>query len=210
MNAIMRLVSVGCFMGLLAVGVFGLRLACTPMDLREVNRSAELEDMRRATDARLKAKDQVVSHLIAQRHTLAEAIEQFLELDRQWPDLVSKVQDSQSQQERTYQYIRWKIENKLHDRPDQASIVLRRLEQEYEKLCGNSQSHLFRETFSCFPHPTASSSCPSLAPSIPNAKTPCANWSDAATPSGADAATRPAMPHAIRWPTTPSPTDSTS
>jgi hypothetical protein len=87
------------------------------------------------TLARLEARDQVVRDLIAQRYTLPEAIEQFLERDRKWPELVSKADAGQSQYERIYQYIRFMVEDVLHDHPEQASIVLRWLEQEYEKLC---------------------------------------------------------------------------
>ena len=65
MNATMRMVMLGCFMGLLAVGVFSLRFACTPMDFREDNRSAELAQMRRASEARIEAREQVVRELIA-------------------------------------------------------------------------------------------------------------------------------------------------
>jgi hypothetical protein len=134
MNAMMRLVIVGGFMGLLAVGVFSLRFACTPADLREDIRSTQLAEMRRASDARLEARDQVVRDLIAQRCTLAEAIEQFLELDRQWPDLISKVPAGRSHEERIYEHIRLRVKDVLRDHPEQASIVLCRLEQEYEKL----------------------------------------------------------------------------
>jgi hypothetical protein len=140
MNAMMRPVIVGCFIGLLAVGVFSLRFACTPMDFREDIRSSELAEMRRASEARIEAREQVVRNLIAQRYSLAEAIEHFLELDRQWPELLSKVQADQSPQERVYQHIHWRIEDALRDRPEQASIVLRRLEQEYAKLRTEEQT----------------------------------------------------------------------
>ncbi len=90
--------------------------------------------MGRATFARLEARDQVVRALIAQRCTLAQAIERYLELDRQWPDITSKVLASQSQEERLYKNIRLRVKDLLHDSPEQASILLRRLDQEYEKL----------------------------------------------------------------------------
>jgi hypothetical protein len=139
MNAMMRTVIVGCFVGLLAVAVFCLRFSCT-IDFREDIRSAELAEMRRASESRLEARDHVVRDLIAQRYTLGEAIEQFLELDRQWPELLPKVQAVRSQEERVYQHIRWRVEDALRDRPEQASIVLRRLEQEYEKFRTESQT----------------------------------------------------------------------
>jgi hypothetical protein len=142
MNAVMRPVIVGGFMGLLAAGVFGLRFACTPMDFREIDRSAELEEMRRATLARLAARDQVVRDLIAKRYTLAEAIEQFRKLDLPQPNFIAKLQDGLSPQEKSYQYIRWLVEDALHDHPEQVLIVLRRLEQEHEKLRSEMRSSL--------------------------------------------------------------------
>jgi hypothetical protein len=78
MYAMMRLLIIGCFIGVLAVGVSGLHFDCTLTDLREANRRAELEKKQKATLARLEARTQVVRDLIAQRYTLAEAIEQFL------------------------------------------------------------------------------------------------------------------------------------
>jgi hypothetical protein len=134
------MVMLGCFMGLLAVGVFSLRFACTPMDFREDIRSAELAQMRRASEARIEAREQVVRELIDQRYTLAEAIEQFLELDRQWPELISKAQADRSQEERIYDHISLRVQDVLHDHPEQASNVLRRLEQEFEKLRSERQT----------------------------------------------------------------------
>jgi hypothetical protein len=146
MNAMMRPVIIGCFMGLLALCVFGLRFSCTAPDFQEQIRSAKLAEMRRANLDRLEARDQVVRALIAQRCTVAEAIEQFLELDRQWPDVISKVLAYQSQEERVYQNIRLRVKEMLHDHPEQASIVLRRLEQEYEKLRADGQTRSAAET----------------------------------------------------------------
>jgi hypothetical protein len=45
-----------------------------------------------------------------------------------------------SPQENSYEYIRFMVEAKLHDHPEQASIVLRRLEQEYERLRSERQT----------------------------------------------------------------------
>jgi hypothetical protein len=134
MNTMMRPLIGGCFLGLLAVGVFSLRFACTEPDFQEEIREAKLVGMRKETLIRLEARDQVVRDLIAQRCTLAEAIEQFLKLDRPWPYPYPKVPAGQSPQEKSYEYIRFMVEAKLHDHPEQASIVLGRLEREYEKL----------------------------------------------------------------------------
>jgi hypothetical protein len=140
MSASMRPVIVGCCIGLLAVGVFSLRFACTAPDFQEDIRGAELAEMRRDTLTRLEARDKVVRELISQKCTLADAIEQFIKLDPPWPDLLPRVPASQSPQEKNYQYIRFMVEDQLHDDPEQASIVLRRLELEYEKLPAERQT----------------------------------------------------------------------
>ncbi len=139
MSASMRPVIIGCSMGLLAVGVFSLRFACTAPDFREEIRGAELAEIRRDALTRLEARDQVVRELIAQRCTLAKAIEQFMKLDPPRPDLLPEVPAEQSPQEKSYQYIRFMVEDTLHDHPEQASIVLRWLEQEYEKYRAERQ-----------------------------------------------------------------------
>jgi hypothetical protein len=140
MNTMMRPLIIGCFLGLLAVSVFSLRFACPAPDFEEEIREARLVGMRRETLIRLEARDQVVRDLIAQRCTLAEALEKFLKLDPPWPYLVPKVPPGHSPQENSYEYIRFMVEAKLHDHPEQASIVLCRLEQEYEKLRTERQS----------------------------------------------------------------------
>jgi hypothetical protein len=57
-----------------------------------------------------------------------------VKLDPPEPDVVYKVLADQSPQEKSYHYIRFIVEDELHDHPEQASIVLRRLERDYEKL----------------------------------------------------------------------------
>jgi hypothetical protein len=140
MSAMMRPLIIGCFMGLLAVGVFSLRFACPAPDFQEEIREAKLVGMRRETLIRLEARDQVVRDLIAQRCTLTEAIEKFLKLDPPWPYLVPKVPPGHSPQEKSYQYICFLVEAKMHVHPEQASIVLRRLERDYEKLRAQRQA----------------------------------------------------------------------
>jgi hypothetical protein len=141
MSAMMRPVFVGCSLGLLGVGIFGLRLACDLPDFREEYRGVKLAEMRRTALDRLNARDQVVRDLIAQRCALAEAIEHFLKLDQSWPDLASKAPAGKSPQEKSYQYIQSMVEDVLENHPEQASIVLRRLEHDYEKLRTERQTH---------------------------------------------------------------------
>jgi hypothetical protein len=137
MSAMLRSGIVGFFVGFLAFGLYGLCMAFTPMDIREADRSAELEQMRRATFGRIEARNQVVHELIAERCTLPEAIAEYLQLDRHWPDYpteIAKERADRSQEENAYRYIRVKVQVVLRDHPDQAALVLRRLEQEHEKL----------------------------------------------------------------------------
>jgi hypothetical protein len=140
MSELLRPVIFGCSLGLLGVGVFGLRFACNLPDFREEFRSAKLAEMRRTTLTRLEARDQVVRNLIAQRYSLAEAINQFRELDRQGPGIVSKAETGQSRQEKNYQFIHLMVEDVLQDHPERASLVLRRLERDYEKLRAERQT----------------------------------------------------------------------
>jgi hypothetical protein len=134
MNAALRLLIIGFFMGLLAVGVFSLRFACTAPDFQEEIRGAKLAAMEQEVLIRRETRDQVVRDLIDQRCTLAEAIENFAKLDLPWPYLAPKVPAGASPLDKSYQYIRFMIEGKPRDQPEQASIVLLRLEREYEKL----------------------------------------------------------------------------
>jgi len=50
-------------------------------------RNEQLEQLREATFRRIKTKWQLAEEVIARRRGLAEAIEQFRDLDRQWPDV---------------------------------------------------------------------------------------------------------------------------
>ena len=94
MNKLIRFSS-----GLLRLGVLGgvmlaSDLACPPHWVGgqrpslpdERGREAKLREMHEATHRRREAKRQVAEEVIAQRQTLAEAIEQFRILDRQWPE----------------------------------------------------------------------------------------------------------------------------
>ncbi|HZV04515.1 MAG TPA: hypothetical protein VE999_05445 [Gemmataceae bacterium] len=140
MSASLRMVIVGCALVLLGIGVFSLRFACDLPDFQEEFRSARLAEMRQNMLTRLEARDQVARDLIAQQCTLAQAIEQFLRLDQEWSASASKALADQSPQEKSYHYIRSIVEDVLHDQPEQASIVLRRLEREYDTL--RSEGHL--------------------------------------------------------------------
>jgi hypothetical protein len=134
MSATMRPLIVGCVLAFLCLGLFSFRFVCDLPDFQEEFRSARLAEIRRDTLTRLDARDQVVRELIDQRCTLAKAIELFLKLDQPWADLAPQLPDGQSPREKSYHYIRSMVEDKLQAYPKRGSIVLRRLEQAYEKL----------------------------------------------------------------------------
>ncbi|HEY7154534.1 MAG TPA: hypothetical protein VH575_11290 [Gemmataceae bacterium] len=70
--------------------VFSLRFACNPADWSAIiQRREELDQLREASLRRIEVKLRVVREVIDGRLTLAEAIEEFRELDqeleREWP-----------------------------------------------------------------------------------------------------------------------------
>lgn len=137
MNTLMRPVLVAGFASVLAVCVFGLRFACSPVDVSAFQRNEELNQSLRATFRRMEARRQVVRELIDRRCTLAEAMEQFQELDEALPDFLvatPEVPTGGSNQERRYRLLREEVETILHNRPAELSEVLRRLEKEYQQL----------------------------------------------------------------------------
>jgi hypothetical protein len=138
MNAMIRPLIVGSFVGLLAAGLFALRFACSPVDFQEVHRSEELEQRERATARRLEARQQVVQELIAQRRTLAEAIARFQEVDREWPDYTAELPERFGWEwvgeEKAYRYVLATVQDLLHDRPEEAAGVIGRLDKEYQQL----------------------------------------------------------------------------
>ena len=143
MNSQFRPAIVAVALGLLAVGVLGLRLACTSADLSAVHRNEELEQLREATFSRVEVRQRVVRQVIDRRRTLAEALERFQELDREWPDFsgqASEARAGRTEDEWAYQHILVIVEESLRERPEKAAAVLRRLEKEYRQLHADRQT----------------------------------------------------------------------
>jgi hypothetical protein len=137
MNTIIRVWTIGAVAGVFVVCVFGLPFACSPEDsLESSRRKQQLDELHRAVEYRREAREQVVLELIAQRRTLVEAIQEFQELDHEWPDFSAAPpqKPAEGAQERKYQHIRELVEALLHDRPEELAKVLRRLEQDYQQL----------------------------------------------------------------------------
>jgi hypothetical protein len=142
MNALMRPAIDVLVVVPLAVCVFGLRFACNSSDvkslLREIRSKEEQQKLHQATLDRVQDRQEVVRELIAQRCSLKEALARFQELDHEWPDYVTDTPKRDggilSDEERNYQYILAIAKDLLKNRREEAAVVLRRLEKEYQQL----------------------------------------------------------------------------
>jgi len=147
MNAQFRTAVVAFVVGLLTLGVFGLRLAWSPSDLqRESRRVEELQRLRRAMDRRTEARQQAAQEWIAQRCTLAETMQRFQELDGEWPDYITlRRKWWPSDDERHYRVLLAHVGGALEGRPEELAGVLRRLEKDYQQLQASRRMPSFSE-----------------------------------------------------------------
>jgi hypothetical protein len=94
--------------------------------------------LREATFRRIKTKWQLAEEVIARRRGLAEAIEQFRDLDRQWPDVRAETKKPElpwmSEDEWDGRAVIHRVGQVLADRPDEAGAVAGRLEEELREL----------------------------------------------------------------------------
>ena len=146
MNQLIRFSS-----GLLCLGVLGgvilaSDLACPsrwddgnrPSIAEERGREEKLQEMHEATHRRLQAKRQVAGEVIARRQSLAEAIEQFRAWDQvrlQTAFSLRKPEDvGMSEDEFIGRNVLHFVQQVLADRPDEATVVVGRLEKELQQL----------------------------------------------------------------------------
>jgi hypothetical protein len=133
-------------LGLLALGITVSQLACPlrwnggkrPSLAEESGREAEMKQAFEALRRQREAKRQVAQEVIARRRSLAEAIEQFRILDRQWPEGRLRFQTPKDFGMSEYEWdgrsvIYW-VRQVLADRPDEAVEVVGRLEKELQEL----------------------------------------------------------------------------
>jgi hypothetical protein len=144
MNKLIRLTSGFLCLDLLALGIAFSDLACpprwdgnNPSLAEERGREEKLQQMHEATRHRLEAKRQVAQEVIAQRQTLAQAIEEFRTLDRQWPECPPEptlealgISEDELDGLCVLHYVR----GVLADHPDEAAEVVGRLEKELQEL----------------------------------------------------------------------------
>jgi hypothetical protein len=150
MSMFLRPAAVVLCLGVLALGVVAFDPACLPTypppgdpNLRssmaeEVVRRERLKQLEDASFRRTEAKRQVAAEVIAGRRRLAEAIEQFRTLDRQWPELSTWIKKPEellmSPDEWGGREVLRFIRLVLADRPDEAAAVAGRLEKELQEL----------------------------------------------------------------------------
>jgi hypothetical protein len=156
MNTFLRLTAVVLCLGVLALGVaiFDLvgRLTSPPQRewiqqvtlTEELARAERLNRLRDASYRRVEAKRQVLKEMIAGRRSLAEAIERFRDLDRQWPDIRTGIEMPEylwmSEDECDGRGIIEQVRQVLADRPDEAAALVDRLEKELRRALADRET----------------------------------------------------------------------
>jgi hypothetical protein len=114
--------------------------------LAEENRREEqLDEGKDALHRRPETEWQAAAEGIAQRRSLAEAIERFRALNRQGPPGRLEAQKTEdfrmSEEKRDYQWVINYVREILADRPDEAAVVAGRLEKERQELLADRTKH---------------------------------------------------------------------
>ena len=157
MSKFLRLTAGVCCLGVLALGVVVFDPACLitfpdrwDPDKRasmaeEIARNEQLDQQEAALRRQRQAKRRVAAEVIAGRLSLAEAIEQFRALDREWPELPSAPQTAEelgiSAEEWSGRDVLYFVQLVLSDRPDEAAAVAGRLEKELQQLLAERTKH---------------------------------------------------------------------
>jgi hypothetical protein len=157
MGKFLRLAAGLCCLGVLVLCVVYFDPACPLTYLpqrdsgtrasmaEEVARNEELDRREAAIRRRREAKAQVAAEVIARRRSLAEAVEQFRELDREWPENHSGPRTPEdfgmSVDEWGGRNVLDFVRRVLADRPDEAAAVAGRLEKELQQLLAERTKH---------------------------------------------------------------------
>jgi hypothetical protein len=150
MSKFLRLAAVVLCLGVLVLGVVYLDPACpltypAPWNAEirssmvdDLARREHLKQLREASLRRVEAKWQIAQEVIVRRRSLAEAMEQFRDLDRQWPDIrtgITKPEDLwMSEDEWDGWAVIAQVRQVLAERPDEAAAVAGCLEKELQQL----------------------------------------------------------------------------
>jgi hypothetical protein len=150
MTKIIRLVVGVLCLGVLALGAVALDPACRLLSsfggcsanrssvAEQIGRNEALDQQKEAMRHRREVKAHVAAEVIAGRRSLAEAIEQFRALDREWPDNHRGPRTPEdfgmSQDEWDGRAVLDYVRRVLADRPAEAAAVGDRLEKELREL----------------------------------------------------------------------------
>jgi hypothetical protein len=141
-------------LGVLVLGVVAFDLACLhnaplpgdsevrPLLADEVARREQLRQREEATHRRHEAKRHVAGEVISGRQSLAEAIERFRALDREWPENHRGPPFGVSENEWDGRNVLYFVRLVLADRPDEAAAVAGRLEKELQQLLAERKKRL--------------------------------------------------------------------
>jgi hypothetical protein len=101
-------------------------------------RHEHMKQFREASFRRIEDKWRIATEVIAGQRSLAEAIELFRDLDRQWPDMRAGAEIPEllwmSEDEWDGRAVIEQVRQVLAGRPDEASVVTNRLEEELQQL----------------------------------------------------------------------------
>ena len=150
MSRFLRLAAGVLCVGVLALGVVHFDPACLinfphgwDPDKRaslaeEVARNEQLDQREAAIRRRREAKRHVAAEVIAGRRSLAEAVEEFRELDREWPENHSGPRTPEdfgmSEDESDGWAVIHQVRQVPTDRPEEAAAAAERLEKELQQL----------------------------------------------------------------------------
>jgi hypothetical protein len=150
MTKIIRLGAGVLCLGVLALGAVALDPACRLLSsfggrsvnrgsvAEQIGRNEALDQRKEAMRHRREAKAHVAEEVIAGRRSLAEAIEQFRALDREWPDNHRGPRTPEdfgmSQDEWDGRAVLDFVGRVLADRPAEAAAAADRLEKELREL----------------------------------------------------------------------------
>ena len=158
MSKLIRLAAAVLCLGVLALGTAALDPACRLLSsfggcsanrgsvAEHIGRNEELDQWKEAMRHRREVKAHVAAEVIAGRRSLAEAIEQFRALDREWPENHRGPRTPEdfgmSQDEWDGRNVLDYVRRVLADRPAEATAVADRLEKELQQLLADRKKRL--------------------------------------------------------------------
>jgi hypothetical protein len=150
MTKFLRLAALFSCLGVLVLGAIALNpngplltsfwgcSAGRPSLAEESARRERLDRLDEAEFRRLNAKKQIAEEVIARRRSLAEAMKQFRALDQEWPQLNVGAERAKalgiSEDEWLGRVVIAWVRGVLNRRPDEAAVVVGRLENELQEL----------------------------------------------------------------------------